>query len=760
MPIRIGLGRDSLDLARTPSSPGFDGIVYDSHIARALFTAVEQGADILSNSWGPTLTSGPRVLSSIGAAALDHALTEGRGGKGALVLFAAGNEDAPVELDGWASHPGVMAIAASNDQAVRAGYSNFGAAISVAAPSSGIPVLDGAKTSGIWTTDRSGGPGYNPGLGYRTAGDSRGDYSARFGGTSSATPLVAGIAGLVLSVDGDLTASAIKALLEATAVPIDPDGGAYDSEGKSVFYGHGRVDAAAAVARALAERGDAAVGEACGAGCGDCISEPIHGSYCSAACVDDGTCGSGYRCEGRCVRESFCAQPPELCNELNGPNGVDDDGDGLTDEGCTAAGCGNTTEAGHCEGASAVFCEAGAVVAIDCGALGGGCVIDPALGVARCDLCPADPADGAMGRCHDQAAIHCTYLEVFGVRSLGGVSIEVCPEACVEADGTATCDCLEPALDQCVGDEHVFCDYRSASEARIACADGCDNESSTAACHCEHEGLRCEGNRLSACDVRGESVTLECPGGCGTVGFTDDCLCADGAPAAGTCTSQGDVHACVAGEPRVFDCPESCVESDGVQPARCACDGVDETGVCDGDVAVNCHHGYVVRTRCQGGCGVLLSADGENQAAGCLCEGMDRPVECDGGSIRICTLGGTVVSVPCGALFEGTDVCVPVSDPGPDEAPVDCIASGPAGPDDVADVDDVDDVVDVDDAGDEGPVEPVEEVTVENDHLAEADPDQHANTNDGCAGGGGPGAVVLWVLVSTLAYRRRRLARR
>jgi Subtilase family len=92
-------------------------------------------------------------------------------------------------------------------------------------------------------------------------------YTNGFGGTSSATPLTAGIAALVLSANPNLTWIEVRQILRDTAHKIDatnsdPVGQWIDAAGNpsrtsgqppvfSQWYGYGRVDAAAAVQRAL-----------------------------------------------------------------------------------------------------------------------------------------------------------------------------------------------------------------------------------------------------------------------------------------------------------------------------------------------------------------------------------------------------------------------------------------------------------------------------------------------------------------------------
>ncbi len=200
------------------------------------------GADVISCSWGVSRKFFP--LSTPMKNSIAKAAREGRGGKGCVILFAAGNENSPVDgkngfgervLAGFAKHADVMAIAASNSHDRRSHYSNFGPEIWVAAPSSG----SGGR--GILTTDRSGNVGYETG-----------DYTINdpFGGTSSSTPLVAGICGLILSVNPNLTAEEVRDILKETSDRIDPAGGNYNAQNHSDLYGFGRVNAEAAVLEA------------------------------------------------------------------------------------------------------------------------------------------------------------------------------------------------------------------------------------------------------------------------------------------------------------------------------------------------------------------------------------------------------------------------------------------------------------------------------------------------------------------------------
>ena len=205
------------------------------------------GAAVISNSWGgPDGVGAVQPLSGPTKAALSFCVTAGRDGKGTAVFWAAGNGNESLEKngqprDGYACNPDVMAIAASTSNDTRAYYSDFGPEVFLAAPSSGN---ENAGELWVFTTDRHGTAGYNQGT--ILAGDTAGDYTNRFGGTSSATPLAAGIAALVLSVNKELTLAQLKDILRQSADRIGPPG-EYDASGHSQNFGFGRINALRAV---------------------------------------------------------------------------------------------------------------------------------------------------------------------------------------------------------------------------------------------------------------------------------------------------------------------------------------------------------------------------------------------------------------------------------------------------------------------------------------------------------------------------------
>ena len=91
--------------------------------------------------------------------------------------------------------------------------------------------------AGTTTVDRQGSNGYSPT-----------DYTGGFGGTSSASPLAAGVGALILARNPNLTAVQVRGLMRNTTDLIDPVGAAYDATtGHSLKYGYGKTNAFTAV---------------------------------------------------------------------------------------------------------------------------------------------------------------------------------------------------------------------------------------------------------------------------------------------------------------------------------------------------------------------------------------------------------------------------------------------------------------------------------------------------------------------------------
>ncbi len=226
-------GEDTLALSRALS------VVQPYREALSIQWAAEHGAAVISNSWGPPDGKAQfgieYPIDDITRLAVAYAVEKGRDGKGCVICWAAGNGNESVSFDGYASHPDVLAVAAVTRDGTRAPYSDFGPEVDICAP----------------------GGGYSDGLLTTVSVDpaSHAAYRDNFNGTSAATPIVAGVAGLLLSEYPDLTYRDVFDILKATADKIDADGGAYDGDGHSMHYGYGRINAAKALEEAQRRQG-------------------------------------------------------------------------------------------------------------------------------------------------------------------------------------------------------------------------------------------------------------------------------------------------------------------------------------------------------------------------------------------------------------------------------------------------------------------------------------------------------------------------
>lgn len=210
---------------------------------------------IKNNSWGPP--DDPSELGKIGSlmkAALGDAATTGRGGKGTLLIWAAGNGRAygdQSNKDAYSNSRFVVAVGAVTNKGTQSSYSESGANVNVTAPSDG-------GSAGIVTTDLRGNDGYN----YAGATGEPADrnYTNSFGGTSSAAPLVSGVTALLLEANPALSVRDVKEIFLRSSVKLIPNakdwvtqtGGRPDLAAIKHHHGFGggMVNAAAAVAMA------------------------------------------------------------------------------------------------------------------------------------------------------------------------------------------------------------------------------------------------------------------------------------------------------------------------------------------------------------------------------------------------------------------------------------------------------------------------------------------------------------------------------
>ena len=207
---RIGIAGVAPNCNIIPIHVAFGDISTADWLADAINWGRLNGADVISNSWG-----GGSPYSPI-TNAVNNAVTQGREGKGCVVVFSSGNDNAST-VSYPANLPNVISVGANDKCGIRVNPnscdpwnpfqgSNFGTALSVVAP--------GAN---IYTTDRQGREGYN------TESGTAGDYYCCFGGTSAACPHVAGIAALILSVNSNLTWLQVRDIIESTAQKVRED---------------------------------------------------------------------------------------------------------------------------------------------------------------------------------------------------------------------------------------------------------------------------------------------------------------------------------------------------------------------------------------------------------------------------------------------------------------------------------------------------------------------------------------------------------
>lgn len=223
-------------------------MAYDDVNEHDAMIRYKNSIDISNNSWGPQDGSGQLMSSTyLWQQGIEEGIATGRNGRGIVYMWAAGNgarlyKTSTAEIDnsnydGYANFYGVTALCAITDEGKRSYYSEKGANLWVCTYSSG-------GVSGITTTDLTGSYGYDSG-----------NYTNRFGGTSSAAPLACGIAALILNANPNLTWRDVKMILARTARKIDPGDADWTVNGAGYpvnhAYGFGSIDADAAVNLAL-----------------------------------------------------------------------------------------------------------------------------------------------------------------------------------------------------------------------------------------------------------------------------------------------------------------------------------------------------------------------------------------------------------------------------------------------------------------------------------------------------------------------------
>lgn len=247
-----GIGNSTIISGRALSESGRGST---SDIADGIQWAADQGADVINLSLGGG-GSNQTMKNAVSYAT----------NNGALVVAAAGNAGSR-GVSYPAAYSECVAISALDSDESLASYSQYGDKIELAAP--GTDVLS------TWTSD---------------------DYN-RISGTSMATPVVAGVAGLTLA-KWDLTTSELRSHLKNTAADI---GLSSDKQGS------GRVDAGNSV---TTQPGDGGGG---GGGGGDSTTDSVTASL------------SGYW-DSNCRSWNWeFSDPSQIVVELDGPSSADFD---------------------------------------------------------------------------------------------------------------------------------------------------------------------------------------------------------------------------------------------------------------------------------------------------------------------------------------------------------------------------------------------------------------------------------------------------
>ena len=229
-------------------------ILSDEAIKNAFEHALMNGADIISCSLG---FPKPIPLSTYVSNYVTKVAREGRGGKGIPMFFAAGNanpasNNEPRQVSDFAAHPESICVTASNSLDQHSDYSFYGPNAFLCAPTNG--------NDGVGITTATIEVGNNNQLALT--------YTSGFGGTSSATPLAAGVCALILTANPALTQTQVKNILRQTCDKIGSSRD-YDANGHSNYHGFGRINALKAVQMAAQMAGGNAPATNTGSGTGN-----------------------------------------------------------------------------------------------------------------------------------------------------------------------------------------------------------------------------------------------------------------------------------------------------------------------------------------------------------------------------------------------------------------------------------------------------------------------------------------------------------
>lgn len=159
-------------------------------------------------------------------------ITQGRGGKGTIHVFSSGNEfeiGEVVNFEGELNSRFTISVGATDKNAKHSSYSSSGVALFVSAPGG-----DSGRFTTNHITSKVGGTCYDAGE-----------------GTSYASPVVAGVAALILEANPNLGWRDVQGIFATTSQKSDSTDSSWVTNGvglhHSTLYGFGIVDANAAV---------------------------------------------------------------------------------------------------------------------------------------------------------------------------------------------------------------------------------------------------------------------------------------------------------------------------------------------------------------------------------------------------------------------------------------------------------------------------------------------------------------------------------
>jgi subtilisin family serine protease len=156
----------------------------------AFYYAVQNGADVVSNSWGGG------GFSQAMKDAVDYAYSQG------VMMVAAAGNNGDTEFQYPAAYDNMFSVAATDSDDQKATFSTYGDWVDIAAP--GVDVLS-LRASGT-----SLGTPYNA-------------YTTIASGTSMACPHVAGACASIFSVYPQISLDELKTHLKNSVDPVDPD---------------------------------------------------------------------------------------------------------------------------------------------------------------------------------------------------------------------------------------------------------------------------------------------------------------------------------------------------------------------------------------------------------------------------------------------------------------------------------------------------------------------------------------------------------